>query len=69
MKVHSARAGVFHDGPTAGRLDNGVALHIYASVPDEKPGYEAERGSLQTKTIRRIHENDIEAGARAAGEF
>jgi hypothetical protein len=43
------------------RLDRCVTFHIDASALGQQSGHSAERLSLQSEPIRRIHEHHIEA--------
>src|SRR5438477_12683945 len=69
MKMHVSRARAPEDGPAPGRFEGGVAFHVHPAPFGEKAAHHTERRDLRARTVRRIDEHDIDAGARAAGEF
>src|SRR6266853_268075 len=69
MKMHVPRAGAPENSPAPRRLEGGVALHVYPPSCGEQPAQRSERRDLHPQPVRRIDEYDVEAGARAAGEF
>jgi hypothetical protein len=69
MKMHVSRARAPENSPAPGRFEDGVAFHVHPPPFGDKPAQQTERRDLHSQTVRRIDENDIESGARAADEF
>src|SRR5712664_1237795 len=67
MKMHLARAGALQNNPTLRRFERSLAFRVHPRPLDKQPAH--ERGCLQSQSIGRIDEDDVEARARAAGEF
>src|SRR5258706_1836192 len=68
MKMHVPRARAPENSPAPRRLEGGVALHVYPPPRGEQPAQRSERRDLHAQPVRRRDGNDVEAGARAAGE-